>query len=347
MKGLLIKGVGSVEFRDDLPIPELEEGEALIRVKYAGVCGSDLRLYRTGIDKYGGEPYILGHEFVGTVVASKDNGKVPYKIGDFVTALTYRYCNECEPCENGRTSICEAKKNCGFGLNGTYAEYVKVKCRNVYKFREDINPKVAALTEPYAVAVFDLAKSGFRAGQTVFISGGGGPIGTLLAIHARYAGASNIVISELNEKRAQALRNMGFKTMNPMADDAVEQAIAINNGRKFDIAFEIPGIQSSFDFIFKVLKRGGTLMPTGIPTKRTEIDIAAFSQAQFRMVGVNLYDIPYFTEAVNIINSGRLDAELLPLVTDIYPMDQATDAYMKAMDPAGNHVKVLIDCEDS
>ena len=219
MKGLLIKDIGCVELRDDLPLPELEDGEALVRVKYAGICGSDLRLWYTGIEKYGGEPYILGHEFVGTVVKSKDNGNASYKIGDLVTALTYRYCNECEPCQNGRTSICMHKKNCGFGLNGTYGEYVRVKCKNIYKFRDGIDPKVAALTEPYAVAVFDLAKSGFRAGQTVFISGGG-PIGTLIAIHARYAGASNIVISEINENRISFIRSLGFRTVNPMKDDA-------------------------------------------------------------------------------------------------------------------------------
>lgn len=344
LKALYIQGKECLSFRTDAPIPEISERETLIRIKYAGICGSDVHNYRNGIDHFGGKPFILGHEFIGTVVKIGDPSQADYQVGDTVTALTFDACGKCEPCRNGRPSICESLVNCGFGKDGTYAEYVKVDSSKVYKFREGINKRAAILTEPLAVAVFDLAMSGFRVGQSVFISGGG-PIGAIIAALAKTAGASKIAISEINENRLPFLRSLGAKTFNPLQQDVLKDALAWNDNEKFDVAFEVAGAQSSYDLIFNVIKRGGTVVPVAPVAAPRSIAWAPLLRGQIRIVPVNLYDDIYFADAVRIVNSGMMDDVLEKFVTNIYPIDQAQEAYLASMNPTGSHVKILIDCD--
>lgn len=343
MKALYIKGKESLEYRTDVPVPEINEKETLIRIKYAGICGSDVHNYRNGIAHFGGRAFILGHEFIGEVVKIGNPENADYKVGDLITALTYDSCGECEPCRNGRPSICNTLVNCGFGKDGTYAEYVKVASGKIYKFRNDINPKVAIMTEPLAVAVFDLAMSGFRVGQSVFISGGG-PIGAIIAALAKMAGASHVAVSEINNNRMPFLQSLGIKTFNPVEQNVEEDAVTYNDGQKFDVVFEVAGAQSSYDLIFNVVKRGGTAVPVAPVAAPRSIIWGPLLRGQIRIVPVNLYDDIYFSDAVRIVNSGMMDEMLEKFVTHIYPIDQAEQAYLASMDPQGSHVKILIDC---
>ncbi|MHB1315993.1 MAG: zinc-dependent alcohol dehydrogenase [Christensenellales bacterium] len=342
MKALYFIEKGKVEYRDDVPVPQIKDGEALIRVKYAGICGSDCRLYREGSSD--GKPLILGHEFVGTIIDSKDDGNVRYKKGDFVTAITYDTCGICEPCTNGRPSICSSIRNCGFKKDGTYAEYVKVQCKNVFPFKAGTSKKVAAITEPLAVALFDLAKSGFRVGQSVLISGGG-PIGALIGMLSIHGGASRVVISEINENRHGFLHDLGMKAVNPLMNDTAEKAMEYNSGNKFDVAFEVAGPQSSYNFVFSLIKRGGNIVLVAPPPQPRSIDTTFLLRSQIQLIGVNLFDPIYFDHAVKIIESGVINDTLRKFITDIYPIDRSMDAYINSMDPNGSHMKILIDCD--
>ena len=344
MKALYIKGKEHVEFSPDAPIPEIRKEETLIKIKYAGICGSDVHNYRNGIDHFGGKPFILGHEFIGKVVKIGDPDNVDFQVGDLVTALTFDSCGKCEPCRNGRPSICTTLVNCGFGKDGTYAEYVKVSSSKVYRFRPEINPKVAIMTEPLAVAVFDLAKSGFRVGQSVFISGGG-PIGAIIAALAKTAGASRVAVSEINTNRIPFLKSLGVETFNPLEQDVMTDAVAYNDGQHFDVAFEVAGAQSSYDLVFSIVKRGGTVVPVAPIVAPRSITWAPLLRGQIQIIPVNLYDDIYFSDAVRIVNSGMMDHLLEKFVTSIYPLEQAEEAYLASMDPKGSHVKVVLDCE--
>ena len=340
MKALYILGKEKIEFRTDVPIPEIQDGEALIRIQYAGICGSDANQYRNG--PRDNKVLILGHEFAGYVVASKDDGNVRYKLGDYVTAITFDACGTCDACLNGRPSICNSICNCGFGKDGTYAEYVKVRCKNIFPFEPSVPPHVAAIAEPLSIAIFDLAKSEFRAGQSVLVSGGG-PIGGLIALMAVYGGAKTIVVSEINVNRHAFLRSLGCEVYNPL-EEPLSVALALNDDHPFDVAFEVAGPQSSYDLVFSAVKNGGNIVTVAPPAQPRLIDTSLSLRRQIKIIGVNLCDPIYFADAVNLINSGKLTKQLASFITDIYPLDKAETAYLASMDPKGHHIKILLDC---
>ena len=345
MKGLVINGFENIELKRDIPFPTLGDDEALIKIKYIGICGSDLHHYHNANAPIGGRPHVFGHEFVGTVVESTDHGDARYQVGDFVTAIPYTSCGMCDYCRAGRESLCVELKLLGVGRNGVYTEYVKVPSSNVYPFREGINQKIAALTEPLAIAVFDVQRIGLKVGQSVFISGGG-PIGILIGIVSRMAGALHVVFSEINENRNEFIRKMGFTALNPTTTDVFLEAMNLNGNRKFNCCFEVSGAQPGYDLAIQLVKNGGTFSPIALPFDKRSFDIRTITRMQIEWIGSNLYEAESFEDAVRIVNSGRLDEQLLACVTDVFSLEQAKEAYLFAMNPKGNHVKVLIDAQE-
>ena len=346
MKGFKIFDAGDARLCDDIPIPELGMNETLIKIKYAGICGSDIHPWKAGV-KYqtGGTPYVLGHEFIGTVVDSVDDGKVLYKKGDLVTGNPIFWCGVCPACQAGHHSYCHNMKVMATkeGANGSYAEYAKVPAKSVFPIADRVDRKIAAVTEPLAVGVYDVRMSGIRGGQTALVSGAG-TIGAMVGLAARRAGAK-VLFSEVNENRIAFVRKLGFDAINPIKCDALEAAKEWNGGELFDVVYEVSGAQPSYDLCVDAVKQGGTFMMIGITTVQRSFYPRRMIVKQVRMQGVNCYEDNDFAEAVKIVNEGSLDEYLKEFVTDIYPLDQAFDAYMRAMDPSGEQVKVLIDCD--
>ena len=347
MIGFEIRGKGDVRLRYDVPMPKLHMNEVLIKIKYCGICGSDTHQYRTGIQlQSGGKPYIIGHELVGQVVEINCDSEVLYKVGDWVTGRPYFNCGVCDNCREGHESICEG----GIKLmtladegNGAYAEYCKLPAKVVFPLKEGIDLQVAALTEPLAVAVYDVRRSGLKPGQSALISGGG-VIGAMIAVYCRYLGVK-VVISEPNENRIAFLEKLGFQVFNPMKEDVAAKASAWNGGRLFDATFECCGAQASYDLCLKTTRRGGTFLFVGVTTDMRELYVRHVLVYQITIIGVNMYETRDYYRATQLINEGVLYDDLKPFVTHVYPLEKAYDAYMKAMDPEGKQVKVLLDCE--
>lgn len=358
MYGFEIRGKESVALRDDVPMPKLHMNEVLIKIKYCGICGSDTHQYRTGIQlQSGGKPYIIGHELVGQVVEINCDSAVPYKVGDWVTGRPYFSCGICDNCRAGRESICEG----GIKLmtladegNGAYAEYCKLPAKVVFPIKEGVDLKIAALTEPLAVAVYDVRESGFQTGDSVFVSGGG-IIGGMIAVYCRYMGARNIIVSEPNPNRRAWLDSLGIKSINPFdlekADGRLVQASVsdelrkLNDGKLFDVTFECCGFQDSYDLTLYATRRGGTFMFVGVTTAMRELYVRHVLVYQMTIKGVNMYETKDYYKAVQIVNSGDLNEDLGKFITHTYSLLDAYDAYMKAMDPEGKQCKVMLDCE--
>lgn len=347
MKGFQICGPGSVKLRDDLPMPKLHMNEVLVKVKYSGFCGSDAELWRVGYahEYQGDRPYILGHEFVGEVVDSLDDGNVLYRKGDMVTGRPFFSCGICRNCMDGHESSCSHNQFLPLveDGNGSFAEYVKLPAHATFPFHKGINPEVAALAEPLAVAMYDVHQSGIRPYQTAFVSGGG-PIGVLIGLYLRYLGA-RVVFGEINETRIDFLRSFGFAVMNPSLEGSYKEALALNGGQQFDVVFEICAAQSSYDFCAKVCRPCGDYMLVAVTTAKREFPIRDIVVKQITMHGVNTYETKDFYQAVELINKGDLNADLARLVTKIYPLSQAEEAFMHSMAKSGEQMRILCDCE--
>ena len=222
----------------DMPKPEIGEGEALIAVKYCGICGTDVTVFNGGhaTAKY---PVIPGHEFVGELVEIKGAGSDMFKIGDRVCAQEVVSCGHCAACARGEDNVCENLQVIGVHTNGGFAEYVRVKANKMYKLPDNVDLKTAAIVEPLAVAVHDVRRSGLQVGETALVVGAG-PIGLLVALVARCAGARKVVVSEAMPSRRAFAEKLGFPTVDPLSTDFTARMAELSE-RGFAVSFETGG----------------------------------------------------------------------------------------------------------
>ncbi len=346
MLGFEIRGAGDGSVLNDVPKPKPIPGECLVKVKYSGICGSDIHMWRSGIHlQTGGRKFILGHEPVGRVEEIAYDGKVDYQVGDYVVGRPFLSCGNCRFCRAGHESLCDDFQMALWRPDGcgSHSEYTTLMAKSTYKLRPGVDLRIACLAEPMAVAAYDVRQSGVRAGDSVLISGGG-TIGGLIGLLCRRAGA-RVLFSEPNPKRIEFLNSLGFEAVNPIEPEAAERARAKNGGLNFDIVFEVSAAQPSYDLCVELVEKAGTIMIVGVTQTPKQVFLRAILIKHAIMRGVNMYEDRDFYEAVQIINNSELDEHLARFVTDIIPLEQTIEALNTAMDPSGEHVKVLIDCD--
>lgn len=339
MKKLVLTGFHHLELVEaDIPTPE--PGQAIIRIKYAGICGSDLHVLE-GLHPTAKPPLVMGHEACGELYAINDE-RTDIQVGDKVCCHTVKPCNTCEGCQTGRENLCTSVKIMGTSLDGVFTQYMLVDADRLIRFDEKVDEKIAALVEPLTVGVHDLRRSGFQAGESVFISGAG-PIGLIIGIMAKFSGASCVVLSEIDPIRIRIAREMGFTVVSPTSSTFEADCTALSPDG-FDNAFEITSVQSSFDVCAHRLRRGGTLVQVGMPPagRLFQTDINKFIYNECNLKGVRHHTIQDMQCAARIINSGSLNEQLSKLVSAIYPMEQYAEAFRRAKEDK-SMLRVLID----
>lgn len=338
MKAAVIDQVNSIHLQDR-EIPQISEGEALIKVRYCGICGSDLHVLH-GQHPTATFPVVPGHEFVGELVEAKGEGAEQLEPGDMVVAQPFFSCGNCEPCAKGHDNVCRHLRFMGAHCDGGFAEYVKVATRKVYKIPKDMDLRLAALAEPIAVAVHDVRRSGLQVGETVLVIGGG-PIGMLIAMVARHAGANKVVISEINEFRCDFAKKLGFETVNPLDADFAEQMQSLSGGKGFDVTFEVSGSKPGITSAIEYTTIGGMIMVVGMTKEPYPVDLSAMFSKELRMQGVRIHAQYNFIGAVELLKSGELDEEFAALVSKVFPFEELEKAFEFVQTP-GDYFKVLI-----
>ena len=193
MKAAVLKNWLDLELCDiDIPVPGKDE--ALIKVKLAGVCGSDIVVYR-GKHMTATVPTVLSHEILGTIETLPEGYTGPFKVGQRVLMNPIISCGECAACRRGLGHVCENLKLLGIHVDGGFAEYTKVGVDKLVAVPEDMPDDVAILSEPFAVGYHVMMTSKIQKGDTVFISGGAA-VGLYIAIFARAWGARRVSMSE-------------------------------------------------------------------------------------------------------------------------------------------------------
>lgn len=340
MKAAVVRKHGEINI-EDMPVPEIKEGEALIRVRYNGICGSDLHVM-AGEHRTAALPVIMGHEFVGELVDFKPCGDEVWdlKAGDRVAAQPYNSCRKCDACITGLENVCSKLSILGVHENGGFAEYAKVPLRKVFKLPDSMDMELAALIEPLAVAVHDVRQSRLLVGQTAFVIGGG-PIGILIAMVARLNGASRILISEINEYRSNFARDLGFEVINPAKVDAAAEALKYTKGKGFDAVYEVTGTVPGAALMTKACKTGGNVVIVGVPKEPVPVDTIDVFFRQLNIVGVRIHSQLNFGAAIEIIESGVINDDLRKFITRVYPLDQVKEAMEYSYNDQ-EHFKVLL-----
>lgn len=328
----------------DTPLPVLDPEEALIHVRYTGICGTDAHIYE-GTFPLLNYPLTPGHEFVGKLaeIRTANPALKGFKIGDWVVAQPFFSCNVCDTCAKGGDHYCPHIRVLGVHKDGSMAEYVKVPAKKLVKVDENTDPLLAALTEPLAVGVRCLTKGDFRVGHSALIIGGG-VIGLMIAIAARAAGASKILVCDINDYRLEFARSLGFAAIDSRQPDFQEQMMAFSSQIGFDNVFEATGSAFGVRTMTAAAKRGGIIVQVGISTEHHPIHVRSFTDKEIQVRGVRIHAFSDFKTALGLIQSGREQAALERLITNRFPLEQAAEA-MRFQVQDARHFKVIVENE--
>jgi L-idonate 5-dehydrogenase len=335
--------------REDLrPIslarPRPGPGEALVRVRRAGICGSDMHYFQHG--RAGSfvpnRPFVLGHEVAGEVVGLGADAPVAL-LGRRVAVDPSIPCGMCEHCRAGRYNLCLNMRflgsaSCDPHLDGGFAELVVVPAANCHPLADAVSWGEAALIEPLSVALHAAARAGGVSGRSVLVTGGGA-IGLLIAMTARAFGASPVVLSDpAGFRRDFALTLGADAALDPTEPDFAAEADAMSRGG-FDVAFEAAGAPRALVQALAALRRGGTLVQVGtLPPEVTlpfndvmarELTVAG----SFRFANV-------FGTALDLVASRRIDAGRI--ISAVYPLADLPVAMDRAVSKA-DVVKVQVE----
>ena len=329
MTALFYLGKDHIEVQET-EVPRTDNGEVLIRVRYAGICGSDLSII-AGKHPRAKPPLIMGHEFSGEVVHG--SSKIP--TGCHVVVEPLITCGECYACRSGFAYVCQNLGLYGIDAPGAFAEYIKVPENTVHLIPDELGLRSAALIEPLSVAVHAVRLSGLKVGDSVCVLGAG-PVGLLTALVARLSGASRVMISEREPYRLQIAGSYGLDTIDAEREDLSEAVWDATDGVGVDVVFEAAGAEETVLSAPSLCRVRGEIVQIAMPKVPRPLDIVTFTFREIRMTGVRVY-APFDFQRASALAS---EMDLKPLLSENYSLDDADKAFRMAA--AGSEVMKVV-----
>jgi len=311
MQAGVYMGKENIQVRE-WPEPKLEVGEVLVRVRYAGICGTDM-LIHSGNHPRVGPPRVLGHEIFGSVAEATPAAPEPWKPGTRVAIYPLISCGRCAPCREGDAHVCEKLGLVGIDTDGGIAEFVKARPDQLFAVPENVTDEQAALVEPLSVAVHAVRESGFRPGDSTVVMGAG-PIGNLVAQVLRASGARAVAVAEVKDFRRRLAEQQGFSTFNPVEENAREGVKRITGASTVDRVFEASGAAAAVGDAIDVCKVRGEIIWVGLPKTPPEVNILRLVFKEIKTTGVRVYRHVDYEVAISLLERRAVDVE--PLITD-------------------------------
>lgn len=269
MKAGVVHAKNDIRY-EDITTPEPKTGEVLIKVKYTGICGSDVP--RVNGDACHFFPNVLGHEFSGTVEKIGE-GVESLAVGDRVAGVPLVPCMKCPDCLKGNYSLCKHYSFIGSRQYGSFAEYVAVPERNAVKFEDAVSFEQGAFFEPATVAFHGLNRVDYRAGEDVAILGGG-TIGLFTAQWARIFGAKSVTVFDISDERLALAKKLGVTNgINTTDPDFMEKAMALTGGAGFGYVYETAGITDTMEYAFSLAANKAGVCFIGTPTHKLSFSV--------------------------------------------------------------------------
>jgi threonine 3-dehydrogenase len=324
---------------EDIPEPAIGVNDVLIRVRYTGICGTDVHIYEW--DEWAQKtipvPMAVGHEFVGEVIEVGSN-VTDFFPGEVVSGEGHVVCGRCRNCLAGRRHLCADTKGIGVNRPGAFAEYLSLPMTNVWHHNKDIDRDVASIFDPFGNAVHT-ALSFPVLGEDVLVTGAG-PIGIMAAAVARHAGARFVVITDVNPYRLELASRMGVTlAVNPKETDlrSVQKKLGMLEG--FDVGLEMSGNASAFRDMIANMSHGGKIAMLGIPEKEMAIDwnTVVFSMLTIKGIyGREMYETWY--KMTVMLQSGL---DIKPVITHRFHYTEFQKGFEVML--SGQSGKVILD----
>ncbi len=328
-------GKESLKFQD-WPKPQLNAGEVLIKVKYAGICGTDMMIY-SGKHPRVVPPRVLGHEVFGAIAESSAPFAADLKTGSRVAVFPLIFCGRCAPCREGNAHVCEKLGLIGIDVDGGFAEYVKAFPEQLVPVPDAVKDEQAALIEPLSVAVHAVRTSGFSAGDTALVTGAG-PIGNLIAQVLQAAGARRVLVSEAKTFRRELVQRAGFDVVNPEEERPHEALARLMGETAFDHVFEASGARGAYRDAVQSVKVRGQITFVGLPKAFPEIDTLALVFKEIRTTGARVYTRKDYLGAISLLERRAVDVE--SVITDRLPLQKVEEGIHKMHD-ADDSLKII------
>jgi len=316
-------------------------GQVQIRVSHCGICGTDLHIFLGHMDRRVHMPLVMGHEMSGTIVAAGE-GVGAFAPGDRVTVRPLDYCGTCPACKAGHSHICQNLKFIGIDTPGAFQGLWTVPAHTLHRLPHDLSFEHAALIEPLAVACHDIRRGAVQAGEYAVVLGGG-PIGLLVALVARAAGA-RVVISEINPFRLQLARELGLDSVSPAETDLAEFVNRETGDAGADVVFEVTGSAAGAEMMSKLPRTRGRIVVVGIHSAPQKVDLFRFFWRELNLAGARVYEAEDFERSIDLAASGSLPLDRV--VTNVLPLEELATG-MRLMERGGDVMKVLIKCSDN
>ncbi|MGP9546928.1 L-threonine 3-dehydrogenase [Psychrobacter sp. AOP7-D1-21] len=272
MKALVKAHAEKGIWMQDMPEPTVGINDVKIKIKKTAICGTDLHIYKW--DEWSQKtiktPMIIGHEYVG-IISEMGDGVKHLEVGDRVTGEGHIACGHCRNCRRGKLHVCENTIGVGVDRNGAFAEYLVIPADNAIKLDDRISDEMAAIMDPFGNATHT-ALSFPVLGEDVLVTGAG-LIGSMATAICRFAGARNIVVSDISDYRLELAKKMGATmTINPAKGETIEGAIDKLNMHGFDIGLEMSGSPQAFDSMINNMYNGSKISLLGILPNTTTVD---------------------------------------------------------------------------
>jgi threonine 3-dehydrogenase len=324
---------------EDIAEPAIGINDVLIRVRYTGICGTDVHIYEwdewaQGTIKV---PMTIGHEFVGEIVAVGSNVN-DFFPGDIVSGEGHVVCGRCRNCLAGRRHLCAHTEGVGVNRPGAFAELIALPMTNIWRHNPKVNQEVAAIFDPFGNAVHT-ALSFPVLGEDVLITGAG-PIGVMAIPVVKHAGARFVVATDLNPFRLEMARRMGATlAVNPTETSLAEVQKQLGMTEGFDVGLEMSGSPQALSDMIASMSHGGKIAILGIPSKKTPMD---WKPVIFNMItikgiyGREMYETWYKMSVM--LESG---VDISPVITHRFSYAD----FQKGFDAmiSGNTGKVVLD----
>ena len=347
MKAIYINAPGEVEIKD-IEKPVRKPGEALLKVLYGGICGSDLGSYR-GTFAYFDYPRIPGHEFSAEVVEVDDN-EYGIKEGMIVTCNPYFNCGHCYSCDRGIVNACMDNQTMGCQRDGAFCEYITMPLERIYDGK-GVDAKLLAAIEPFCIGYHGVQRAGIKKGDKVLVVGAG-TIGVLAACAAKALGGEVYLCDVAEKKLEYAIDTFGFDGMIlNNSEDALEKAteeitgsIDIRgnvNNYGFDVCIEAVGLPSTFQDCIDAAAFGGKIVLIGVGKKNLDFNFTLLQKKELNVFGSRNAMKKDFIELIDLVKDGKVDLE--KVITNTYKFDDAAAAFNDFATKGGEMLKVVLD----
>lgn len=324
----------------DLSTPHAGPGELVLRNQVCGVCGTDVHIYHGEPGSADvNPPVVLGHEYSGEVVEVGE-GVTGFAVGDHVTVDPNIYCGHCAYCQNGKKQLCPSMEAIGVTRDGGFAQYSRIPASQAFKLEPTVPWEAAAMAEPLACCLHGIDLAGIQVGDKVCVVGGGA-IGLLMVQLAKLSGASQIVLSEPNEKGRQVGLQLGANAaLDPTRPDSQEAFAQVLGGANvvIECVGNVPAVKSAFQFAGK----GATVLLFSVPKVDATFDLPLFDVYKKELTIKGSFVNPdTHARAVALINSGKVDFG--PIITHRFTLDQLPEAIAMQMSDAS--IKVVVEAQ--